>query len=159
MNDVQKAIAAVKANPPHPDSPLPWRVNGKFIEDSKREDVGGIGYRDDAAHIAAAVNAVPILIAEVERLSAAVATAERLQKEDRMKLIRCKSAMREWQVASEFADDRAVKANKEVERLQAALAAARVAAEKLWTDCRDDCASGAEIAIELCRALGLEVSP
>jgi hypothetical protein len=54
----------------------------------------------------------------------------------------------------------------EVERLTALLAAARVAVEKLYTECRHDCACvnllgrdcdcGAAIAIELRRAVGLD---
>jgi hypothetical protein len=56
----------------------------------------------------------------------------------------------------------------EVERLTARLAAARAVTKKLWTECRHDCACvnltgrdcdcGAEIAIELRRAVGLEES-
>lgn len=110
-NAVRLAIAAVKANPRHELYPLPWGRRGIALVSGDGYIVGG-----DLLHIAAAVNAAPVLIAEVERL-------------------------------------------------QSALEAARVAAEKLRTNCRDDCASvqpflpgrdcdcGAEIAIELCRAL------
>lgn len=171
---VRLAIAAVKANPPHPESPMPWRRKDGGIGEVLAADdslVCEMAVDEDAAHIAAAVNAAPVLVAEVERLSAAVATAERLREEDRMKLIRCKSAMREWQVASEFADDRAVKANKEVARLQAVVEAARVAVAEMRQDHKNDCAriilgqygrecdcGLTEILASRC-ALGLEVSP
>lgn len=170
--NIDEAIAAVKANPPL--SPLPWRDKSGAIWGANGLLADGL-YADDAKCARARVNAAPVLIAEVERLIAAVATAERLREEDRMKLIRCKSAMREWQVASEFADDRAVKANKEVARLQAVVEAARVAVEK-WAvpshsgfcdhSCGDGCTNhqpcncdhAAKVAArtEALRALGLE---
>ena len=64
---VRLALAALKANPPSPDSPLPWKGEGPRV-------IGHNGitvcYADDkdAAHIAAAVNSAPILAAEVKRL-------------------------------------------------------------------------------------------
>ena len=153
MNDVQKAIAAVKANPPHPDSPLPWRVNGKFIEDSKREDVGGIGYRDDAAHIAAAVNAAPVLLAEVERLQCTlVAQAKRASLPV--------DQLRHDDLAEHLAD--------RIAELEAQLEAARVAlipvAHAAWCDalafrsCDCDAQQNhVEAVAKARRALGLEV--
>ena len=76
------SIEVLRQTEPHPESPLPWRVNGRFLEDSNGEDVGGIGYREDAAHIAAAVNAAPVLLAEIDRLRALLVTSERLRIEE-----------------------------------------------------------------------------
>ena len=70
MMNGHPTITALRATAPHPESPLPWRINGRFLEDSNGDDVGGIGYCEDAAHIAAAVNAAPVLLAEVDALRA-----------------------------------------------------------------------------------------
>ena len=76
---VRLALAALKANPPHPDSPLPWGCNPAIDAIC---DTGGNGsavafviLRQDESHIAAAVNAAPILAAEVERLTAQLEAA------------------------------------------------------------------------------------
>jgi hypothetical protein len=112
---VRLALAALKANPA--TSPLPWAADDTTVRDDCRMGLAYWADPEDAAHIAAAVNAAPVLAAEVERLTAL-------------------------------------------------LAAARVAVEKLYTECRHDCACvnllgrdcdcGAAIAIELRRAVGLE---
>ena len=71
---VRLALAAVRDNPPHEESPLPWAGEGPRV-------IGHNGiavcYADekDAAHIAAAVNSAPVLAAEVERLTALLAAA------------------------------------------------------------------------------------
>lgn len=72
---VQKAIAAVKANPPDDGSEMPWKARKANVYDSNGEDVADCDSPQDAAHIAAAVNAAPVLIAEVERLRAVVDAA------------------------------------------------------------------------------------
>ena len=70
--DVQKALKAVQDSPPHPESPLPWHTNGKFLEDSAGEDVAGFGYLEDVAHAHACVAAVPLLAKELEAIRAKV---------------------------------------------------------------------------------------
>ena len=69
--NIQEALAAVRANPPHSASPLPWA----------NDDEGALycrsGYqlgraKGHARHIRAAVNAAPVLAAEVERLQGEV---------------------------------------------------------------------------------------
>ena len=72
--NIQEALAAVRANPPHEESPLPWA----------NDDEGALycrsGYqlgraKGHARHIRAAVNAAPVLAAEVERLQGLLAAA------------------------------------------------------------------------------------
>ena len=72
--NIQEALAAVRANPPHSASPLPWA----------NDDEGALycrsGYqlgraKGHARHIRAAVNAAPVLAAEVERLQGLLAAA------------------------------------------------------------------------------------
>lgn len=153
--NVEEAIAAVKANPPHPESPLPWRVNGKFLEDSNGDYFGGLGYREDAAHIAAAVNAAPVLIAEVERLQCTlVAQAKRAGLPV--------DQLRHDDLAEHLAD--------RIAELEAQLEAARVAlgptVHEAWCDALAyrSCDCGAserhlEAIDKARRVLGLEVSP
>lgn len=74
--DVQKAIAAVKANPSDYESPLPWRADDTFVFAADGTAAAHWVKHSRAAHIAAAVNAVPLLIAEVERLQAQLADSE-----------------------------------------------------------------------------------
>ena len=69
MMNGHPTITALRATAPHPESPLPWSANGTIIEDCDGYDVGAL-YREDAAHIVAAVNAAPHLLAEVDRLRA-----------------------------------------------------------------------------------------
>lgn len=71
--NVNEAIAAVKANPPL--NPLPWREDDSVVRSANSNAVAQWAEWADAAHIAATVNAAPILIAEVERLQAALAAA------------------------------------------------------------------------------------
>ena len=76
--NVNEAIAAVKANPPNPESPLPWRRKDGGIGEVLAADdslVCEMAVDEDAAHIAAAVNAAPVIIAEVERLRAQLEAA------------------------------------------------------------------------------------
>lgn len=70
---VRLAIAAVKANPPL--NPLPWREDDSVVRSANSNAVAQWAEWADAAHIAAAVNAAPLLIAEVERLQAVVEAA------------------------------------------------------------------------------------
>lgn len=83
MDEIQKAIAAVKANPPL--NPLPWREDDSVVRSANSNAVAQWAEWADAAHIAAAVNAVPLLIAEVERLQAELdklkALAELVEKQ------------------------------------------------------------------------------
>jgi hypothetical protein len=67
---VRLALVALKANPLNPDSPLPWRGFGRLVLDRSGNVVCRYIYadRDCTPGIAAAVNAAPILAAEVERL-------------------------------------------------------------------------------------------
>lgn len=74
---VRLAIAAVKANPPHPESPMPWygcQFTG-VLRDGDSNELADSLTVNDSLHIAAAVNAAPVLIAEVERLQAVVEAA------------------------------------------------------------------------------------
>lgn len=77
--NVNEAIAAVKSNQPHDESPLPWRaapaVHLCNVLSANDEAVATQFWYSDAAHIAAAVNAAPLLVAEVERLQAVVEAA------------------------------------------------------------------------------------
>ena len=73
---VRLALAALKANPPHHQSPLPWQR--KWPSDVAAADgtmVVDFAMVADAAHIAAAVNAAPVLAAEVDRLTAQLEAA------------------------------------------------------------------------------------
>lgn len=73
--NVNEAIAAVKANQPHEDSPLPWSISCKFLEDANGGDVAGFGYDTDIECAHARIAAAPVLVAEVERLQAALDAA------------------------------------------------------------------------------------
>lgn len=73
-------ITALRATAPHELSPLPWRVDDDEVSlDAVLCSTGlavSIGsYDKDASHIAAAVNAAPHLLAEVDRLRAQLAAA------------------------------------------------------------------------------------
>lgn len=120
------AIEILRGTEPHPESPLPWTVHDMEVRacDGKT-DVCGNCYPCDAEHIAAAVNAAPVLLAEIDRLRVQLAASEQARSADAMELLRCQSAMREWMVLSSKADDREVKARKDAEQLCAQLAAAR----------------------------------
>jgi hypothetical protein len=72
--EVRLALAAVKANPAHPQNTLPWDDCNGEVRASDGVAVCDASFRD-AAHIAAAVNAAPVLAAEVERLTALLAAA------------------------------------------------------------------------------------
>ena len=80
------------------------------------------------------------LLARVAELEAQLIESERARTEGAMELLRCQSAMREWMVLSEKADDREVKARKDAEQLRAQLAAAREAVAEMRQDHRIDCA-------------------
>lgn len=69
---VRLALAAVRDNPAL--SPLPWRDKSGAIWGANGLLADGL-YADDAGHICAAVNAAPILAAEVERLQGLLAAA------------------------------------------------------------------------------------
>lgn len=73
--NVNEAIAAVKANPPDDESPLPWSISCKFLEDANGGDVAGFGYDTDIECAHARIAAAPLLVAEVERLQAVVEAA------------------------------------------------------------------------------------
>ncbi len=78
----QEAIALLRANPPDNYSPLPWHRSGDSVRDSDgaHTPVAKCDSLTDAAHIAAAVHAAPVLAAEVERLTADLAALrERLR--------------------------------------------------------------------------------
>jgi hypothetical protein len=77
---VQEALAALKANPPHDNNPLPWHFaetddQGCDVISAFDVHVASECYYKSAAHIAAAVNAAPVLAAEVERLQGLLAAA------------------------------------------------------------------------------------
>lgn len=78
--EISKALAAVRANPPHVGSPLPWHNDNKLGAlycHSGFEVCGGRRVcKEDRAHIAAAVNSAPVWAAEVERLQGLLANAE-----------------------------------------------------------------------------------
>ena len=72
---VSKALAALKANPPSIYTPAPWWVKNPVCERvyaSNHTFAADCSTDEDAAHIAAAVNAAPVLAAEVERLQGEV---------------------------------------------------------------------------------------
>lgn len=81
MNE-HPTITALRATAPHAESPLPWSqtphsmgIGVECASDDGNEFVGETFYAADAAHIAAAVNAAPVLLAEVDALLAQVAAA------------------------------------------------------------------------------------
>ena len=80
--NVNEAIAAVKANPPL--NPLPWREDDSVVRSASSNAVAQWAEWADAAHIAAAVNAAPVLLARVaeleSRLEAARVAVEKLPK-------------------------------------------------------------------------------
>lgn len=69
---VRLALAALKANPPHEQSPLPWygcQFTG-VLRDGDSNELADSLTVNDSLHIAAAVNAAPHLLAEVDALRA-----------------------------------------------------------------------------------------
>ena len=76
--NVQEALAALKANPPDEFSPFPWRTqpHQNKVIDAAAALVADTLSNDDAACIAAAVNAAPVLVAEVEKLTADLAALQ-----------------------------------------------------------------------------------
>lgn len=146
---VRLAIAAVKANPRHELYPLPWGRRGISLVSGDGYIVGG-----DLLHIAAAVNAAPVLVAEVERLQCTlVAQAKRAGLPV--------DQLRHDDLAEHLAD--------RIAELEAQFAAARVAVEKIGgfyhrracaTEVFLPCNCGADASndarIEARRALGLE---
>jgi hypothetical protein len=82
---VRLALAAVKANPLPADSTSPWSANAYLWSGEKRVPMNSLHVR---AHIAAAVNAAPVLAVEVERLNALLAAA-RVAVESRGHDTRC----------------------------------------------------------------------
>ena len=72
--NVNEAIAAVKSNPPSKITRTPWGLVHCIVVDADGLTVCEASF-SDAAHIAAAVNAAPVLIAEVERLQTVVEAA------------------------------------------------------------------------------------
>lgn len=69
---VRLALAAVRDNPLPTDSTSPWSANAYLWSGEKRVPMNSLHVR---AHIAAAVNAAPVLAAEVERLQGLLAAA------------------------------------------------------------------------------------
>lgn len=77
MMNEHPTITALRATAPHKLSPLPWRVDDDGVSlDAVLCSTGlavSIGsYDKDASHIAAAVNAAPVLLAELDALRAQV---------------------------------------------------------------------------------------
>jgi hypothetical protein len=75
---VQEALAAVRDNQPHRLTPLPWSQEdppGERVVAGDRSFAADCSTDEDAAHIAAAVNAAPVLAVEVERLQGLLAAA------------------------------------------------------------------------------------
>ncbi len=73
---VRLALAAVRDNQPDTESPLLWQqTDRRTVVDADGDFVARCATEADAAHIAAAVNAAPILAAEVERLRGLLAAA------------------------------------------------------------------------------------
>ncbi len=70
-------IAALKATAPSIHSPLPWSVHSCLynMRDAEGNATADVLTDDDAAHIAAAVNAAPHLLARVLELEAALEAA------------------------------------------------------------------------------------
>lgn len=157
---VRLAIAAVKANPPSPDSPTPWKAQPR-----RHEVIGAVAApvadtlnSADAAHIAAAVNAAPLLIAEVERLQGLLPHAAEC------------AALADLHI---LCADAGIAPGHIVERVRVLverLAAARVAVGKMRTGHRHDCACcqpfldrgcdcGEELIATARLALGLEAKP
>ena len=74
---VRLALAALKANPNDTESPLPWQQKDRrTVVDADGDFVARCATEADAAHIAAAVNAAPVLAAEVEKLTTDLATLQ-----------------------------------------------------------------------------------
>ena len=67
---VQEALALLRANPRDDGSPLPWHAVKATVLDAAGDALADCESPLDAASIAAAVNAAPVLVAEVERLTA-----------------------------------------------------------------------------------------
>lgn len=72
--NVQEALAALKANPPH--MPPPWKAAGDHVQTVDFTQDMATSNAANARHIAAAVNAAPILAAEVEKLTADLAALQ-----------------------------------------------------------------------------------
>ena len=68
-------IEVLRTTAPHRNSVLPWRIGRRafYIDDANGQGVANTTLKTDAAHIVAAVNAAPALLAEVARLQAALA--------------------------------------------------------------------------------------
>lgn len=138
--EIAKALAALKANPPSPDSPLPWRIDEDDDELLRSSDPDALRVADvlrplDARCIAARVTYAPILAAEVERLQGLVATGDRLRAEDAMDTL---------------------KAQARVAELEARLAAARVAVGMVYAPARGPGTIAYDRWLEARRAVGLE---
>ena len=73
--NVQEALAAVRDNPNDDESPLPWRADDTFVFAADGTAAAHWVKHSRARHIAAAVNAAPVLAAEVERLQGLLAAA------------------------------------------------------------------------------------
>ena len=75
------AIEILRGTEPHPESPLPWEAYaGHTAPCFRARDAQYVGEcrhtaAADAAHIVAAVNAAPVLLAEIDRLRAQLAAA------------------------------------------------------------------------------------
>lgn len=74
--NAQEAVAAIKANPLPEDVRALWTANAYLWSGDKRVPMSSLHVR---AHIAAAVNAAPVLVAEVERLQKLLSASERLR--------------------------------------------------------------------------------
>jgi hypothetical protein len=76
-NAAKSAIEALKATAPSNLSPLPWEVKAytSIVRDVNDDRVAEAWHERDAAHIAAAVNAAPHLLARVAELEAALEAA------------------------------------------------------------------------------------
>lgn len=153
---VRLALAALKANPPHEQSPLPWygcQFTG-VLRDGDSNELADSLTVNDSLHIAAAVNAAPVLVAEVERLQCTlVAQAKRAGLPV--------DQLRHDDLAEHLAD--------RIAELEAQCAAARVAVEKIggfyhrracatevFLPCNCGAAASNAARTEARRALGLE---
>lgn len=74
MNE-HPAIAALRKTAPSIASPLPWSIEHSCIVDARGSVVDNLLLKADRKHIAAAVNAAPHLLAEIDRLRAQLAAA------------------------------------------------------------------------------------
>ena len=70
MMNGHPTITALRATAPHAESPLPWREDDSVVRSASSNAVAQWAEWADAAHIAAAVNAAPVLLAEVDALRA-----------------------------------------------------------------------------------------